>query len=127
LTVPGETLQRSVLDQVGIHTRNGRIPNSYPSGHMLRFFLVLAALALALPNLVLRAAALVAGIFVAAILVLTRAHWPSDVIGGALLGWSMLAIAVLSAGFVTSRFPLGRLAAVKSELEPSRLEPNAGG
>jgi membrane-associated phospholipid phosphatase len=99
LVLPGDGLQQTVLSQTGLPRSATQFPNSYPSGHMLRLFLILGALTLALPRTEARVAAVLAGIAVAGVLLLTRAHWPSDVAGGALLGWSMLAFAGLTREF----------------------------
>ena len=66
-------------------------PYPYPSGHTLRSVIIFGALYLLWPNRVLRAAvvAILAGVFLSRVYV--GVHWPSDVLGGALLGVAGLA------------------------------------
>jgi undecaprenyl-diphosphatase len=66
-------------------------PYPYPSGHILRSVLLLGAIYVLWPNRQARVAILIFLIASAVGRVYIGAHWPSDVLGGALLGISGLA------------------------------------
>jgi undecaprenyl-diphosphatase len=66
-------------------------PYPYPSGHMLRSVLLLGAIYALWPNRPARIAVLIFLAASAPCRVYLGAHWPSDVIGGALLGIAGLA------------------------------------
>ncbi len=61
-------------------------PYPYPSGHMLRAVLLLGAVYALWPDRIARAAILLALAGAAGARVYLGTHWPSDVLGGALLG-----------------------------------------
>lgn len=66
-------------------------PYPYPSGHILRSVLLLGAIYALWPNRPARIAVLICLAASATCRVYLGAHWPSDVIGGALLGIAGLA------------------------------------
>ncbi len=61
-------------------------PHPYPSGHMLRAVLLLGVVYALWPNRLVRLFVLLALAGAAGARVYLGTHWPSDVLGGALLG-----------------------------------------
>jgi undecaprenyl-diphosphatase len=84
--VPGEALHGPDPSMLDIST-----PYPYPSGHMLRAVLLLGAIYLFWPNRPVRLAIVAFLIASAASRLYLGTHWPSDVLGGALLGIAGLA------------------------------------
>jgi peptidoglycan/LPS O-acetylase OafA/YrhL len=75
--------------------------NSFPSGHSITIFLVVSVLILADERLRTRPLAalglLCAGLLVSCSRIMVGAHWPSDVLGGAVLGMLAGALGALGA------------------------------
>jgi undecaprenyl-diphosphatase len=100
--VPGDTLHGPDPSLFDIST-----PYPYPSGHMLRAVLLLGAIYLLWPNRLGRIG-LVAFLLASAVSRLyLGTHWPSDVLGGALLGIAGLAWAFDKRSAISGR-PIGR-------------------
>jgi undecaprenyl-diphosphatase len=84
--VPGDAMRAPDPALLDVST-----PYPYPSGHMLRSVLLLGAIYLLWPNRPARIALLIFLAASAVSRVYLGTHWPSDVIGGVLLGIAGLA------------------------------------
>jgi undecaprenyl-diphosphatase len=84
--VPGDALRGQDPSLWDINT-----PYPYPSGHILRTVLLLGAIYLLWPNGPIRLAVVAFLVLAAASRLYLGTHWPSDILGGALLGLAGLA------------------------------------
>ncbi|SPE34923.1 conserved membrane hypothetical protein [Burkholderiales bacterium] len=101
----------AVLDPSSFHVQGQLLSghNSFPSGHAITIFLVVSVLILGVEPVRVRAGAVFALLGLASLVAASRimvgAHWPSDALGGAVLG--VLAGAVGT--WATGRWPLWRM------------------
>ena len=91
LVVPQPPLPQEAMRAPDPSLLDVSTPYPYPSGHMLRSVLLLGAIYALWPNRPARIALLCFLAASATCRVYLGAHWPSDVIGGALLGIAGLA------------------------------------
>jgi len=95
--IPGLALLRLLTDaDTGLLPRRVLL-DSYPSGHTARLLLLCLVVAAAWPGWRFRRALPALVVLLVLALVLGGSHWPSDVLGGASLGWACAAGAFLFA------------------------------
>jgi len=95
--IPGLALLRLLTDaDTGLLPRRVLL-DSYPSGHTARIVLICFVIAAAWPRWRLRYLMPGFVLLLALTLILGGSHWPSDVLGGACLGWACAAVVNLYA------------------------------
>jgi len=108
----------AVLDAASIHIDGMRLAahNSFPSGHALTAFMLVAVLLANRPGLRMRLPAQVAIVLLGAAVAVSRigvgAHWPSDTLAGAGLGLC----AGVAGSWAALRWPLGHGRATQAAL-----------
>ena len=103
MVVPQTPVPRDALRGPDPSLFDIRMPYPYPSGHMLRSVLLLGAIYLLWPSRVGRLSILAFLVASAAGRLYLGTHWPSDVLGGALLGIAGLAWAFDKRSAVNNR------------------------